>query len=140
MRTFNVCRNPNCNQFRSFPLHWKKCSDCFQALTIEKHKDERNWFVKLMMESSLFLYITFPLGSFILSYILSLNYMASNKHLYFVPLIVFLMQLSGMYRLYPMLVKEDYEFNIDPDGGKFFSIHFLALVMSGLITMVSSAT
>lgn len=140
MRNFNICRNANCDQFRSFPLHWKRCSDCFQVLTVEKHEDERNWFVKLMMESSLFLFIFFPLASFIFSYILYLNDMALGNHLYIAPLIVFLMQLSGMYRIYPMLVKDDYEFNIDPNGGKFFLVHFLALITSWGIAILTSAT
>ena len=67
----------------------------------------------------------FPLASFIFSYILYLNDMALGNHLYIAPLTVLLMQLSGMYRIYPMLVKEDYEFNIDPDGVKFFLFTFL---------------
>lgn len=140
MRTFNICRNSNCDQFCSFPSHWKKCSECFQTLTIEKYKDERNLFIKLIMGSNLFLFTIFPLFSFIVSYIFHANNLALDKHLYIAPLTVFIFQLSGKYRLYPLLVKDDYEFNIDPDGGKFFIIHVLALIMSGLIAIFASAT
>jgi len=125
MRTFRVCQNSECSDFKNHNEKFKKCPSCFGEITVTTLEEQRCFVSKFTREHK---NIIIALASIVTGGVATLNQHSTSQDLLFFIIFAFLtvviiLKVEDIY-----LSTKDYEYNFDPYGYKYLTVLIIPIL------------